>query len=328
MPPAAVRRPTPPGTEDGVVLAVRATGQERLRAALRAVAAEPELLGLLRRIVVVDTAATPSSTLLREAVRLPAGLLHLVRRPAVPAPEALSLGVLAALDEVASDVLLLDDAALLDPAALVTAIARRSAATAVIGLRDPRAAAAGPVSWWGALLPLEAVRAVGAALPEAGEVALADLVLRAETAGFRWAALDAAGPVPTDRETDRLLLALLHGTGGAVAALRDGIAGDLRLLLRPAALRERRSAVRELLAGLGEERRALPRLRLALAWSALQRRARAGALERSSESAWAERLGGDRVNRGWPRAEREAADERPAAVRLPAWPTTRRTSAA
>ncbi|MGT2426049.1 hypothetical protein [Amnibacterium kyonggiense] len=319
------RPPVRPGVADGVVLALRATDGDRLRAALHRIAAEPDLLDRLRRVVVVDAGATASAA----ALRLPAGLLRVVRRPAASAPEALSLRLLAALDETASDVLVLDDAALADPAALLAATVRRSPATAVVGLRDAAAAGSGPLSWWGVLLPLDAIRAVGAALPEAGGAALADLVLRAEAAGFRSAVIDAPGPVPAVREVDRVLLALLHGGADAApVVLRTGIAGDLRLLHRPGDLLGRRADLRDLLAAAGEARTSLPRLRTALAWRTLQRRVRAGALERASEAAWVERLGDDAVDRGWPRAEREAADGRPAAVRLPAWSTTRGTSAA
>lgn len=328
---AVLRPPVETASACDVVLAVRATGQEPLRAALRRLADRPDVLDRVRRVVVIDAGTVPSSTVLQQAVRLRAGLLRVVRLPDATAPEALSLGLLEALEEPASDVLVVDDTALEDPAVLSTALERRSPGAAVVGLRDPRAADPGPLSWWGALLPLDAVRAVGAGLPEAGAVALADLVLRAEAAGFRSAVLDASGPVPVVAEGDRLLLALLHGTADALrGVLREGVAEDLRLLLRfrARAVGERRERLHELLSAAGEERSALPRLRLALAGPALRRRLRTAALERASEAAWTQRLDDRGMNGARQRAERAANAGRPAAVRLPAWSTTRRTSAA
>ena len=101
---------------DALVIGLVATGQERLRAALRRVAAAPELLAVTTRIVVVDAGRTPSATVLREAVRLPAGLVRVVRRPHADRAEALARALAEAVHEPrAGSVLLLDDSALAEP---------------------------------------------------------------------------------------------------------------------------------------------------------------------------------------------------------------------
>jgi hypothetical protein len=315
----------------GLVLAVLATGQERLRSALRSVAAEPALVADLTRVVVLDAGRTPSVTVLREAVRLPAGLLRVLRRPEATRPEALARLLVDAADErAASAVLVLDDVALTDPAVLhaAFAIARTSTASDVVGLQDPAAAGSGPASWWGAVLPLDAVRALGATLPEAGDVALAELVLRAEAIGFRATVLPAAGPVPVVTEAERLLLALLHAPISArTSLLAGGFAEDLRLLLalRFGELSTRRKALSALLGS----RSIAPRLVAWAAWPALRRAARDGAALRASADEWSLRLLDAEVDRAWPSGERETAEERPAGLRFSAWPTSKRgTSAA
>jgi hypothetical protein len=327
-------------TAGGLVLAVRATGQGRLRSALRRVAADPALLAVLTRVVVLDAGRTPSATVLREAVRLPPGRLRVVRRPDAGAPEVLARALAEAVGEPgAAAVLVLDDASLVEPAVLLDAFdrARHAAASDVVGLRDPAAIDPGPMSWWGAVLPLDAVRAIGAALPEANDGALAELVLRAASAGFRSTVLDAAGPVPDVAEVDRLLIALLHGPVGArTALLAAGIAQDLRLVLafrhREVVLRS--AALRVLLSGPERPRRGggialvAPRLRLWVAWPALRRRYRSGALARASAEEWALRFAGEGVNRGLPSGDRKTALGRPAGLRFPAWSTRRGTSAA
>jgi hypothetical protein len=314
---------------DLLVIGLVATGQERLRAALRRVAADPELLGVTARIVVVDAGRTPSATVLREAVRLPTGLLRVVRRPDAGRADVLSSAIVEALEESrATSLLLVDDTALTEPQALLAAFrrARGSASSDVVGLRDPAASALGPASWWGAVLPLDAVRAIGAALPEAGEQALAELVLRAESTGYRSTVLEAPGPVPEADPVGGLLLALLH----APASARTPLIGRELVRLRPRA--GRGAALRALLAGPepGAGRRvALPLLRLWLTWPALRRRYRSGALDRASAEAWTARFVDVQLNPGLPHADRETTTGRPAALRSPAWSTTKRgTSAA
>lgn len=331
MQPQVLARPhVVPPAEGGVVLAVLATGQEALRTALRRVAAEPGLLAVLSRVVVLDVGRTPSATVLREAVRFPAGLLRVVRQQEAPRPEAVARALAEAVAEPgASSVLVLDDVALTDPEVLVDAFATagRSTTADVVGLRDPAAGDRGPASWWGAVLPLDAVRALGATLPEAGDVALAELVLRAEAAGFLPTELPAAGPVPEVTEAERLLLALLHGPVRVrTGLLLGGAAEDLRLLLslRFRDLATRRDALERLLG-----RRALaPRLALWSTWPARRRSARAGAVERASADAWALRLLDPQVNRRWPAADLAATPGWPAGLRSPAWPTTKRATSA
>lgn len=324
MQPAVAHPIVAPSPADAVVLAVVATDQERLRSGLRRAAASPELLAALTRVVVLDAGRTPSATVLREAVRLPAGLLRVVRQPDGAAAAVARALAEATAEPGAGAVIVLGDAALADPGVLAAAVARRSPGSEVVGLRDAAARERGPAGWWGAVLPLDAVRAVGATLPEAGAVALADLVLRAEAAGFRSTVLPAAGPVPQVAEADRLRLALLHApTAARTRLLVDGLAGDARLAL---ALRFRELAHRrEALRTLGAGSRAV----LWARWPALRRRARDGVLDRASMDEWTLRFPTARMDPRLPLAERETSAERPAAVRLRAWPTTkRRTSAA
>lgn len=332
MQPQVVVRPhlAVPGTRD-VVLAVLASGQERLRAALRLVAAEPALVDALARVVVLDAGSVPSATVLPAAVRLPAGLLRIVRQAEATRPVALARALVEAVAEPgASTVLVLDDVALTEPAALLEAlrVARGSTASDVVGLRDPGAVDPSPASWWGAVLPVDAVRALGGTLPEAGDVALAELVLRADAAGFRQQVVAAGGPVPVVAEADRILLALLHAPLPArTAVLLDGLATDLRLLLglRLRDLLARRRALEELLG----RRSIAPRLRLWCAWPALRRAARVGAVERASADEWALRLLDAEMDRAVPPGGPHETGSRPSGLRLPAWPTSKRgTSAA
>jgi hypothetical protein len=342
-----------PACTDGLVIGLVATGQERLRAALRRVAAAEGLLAVTARIVVLDGGGTPSATLLREAVRLPTGLLRVLRAPHAGRAEALARVLAEAAGEAhASSVLLLDDVALTDPATLLTAFeaGRRSPSMDVIGLRAPAAAASGPAGWWGAVLPLEAVRAVGATLPEAGEAALADLVLRAEAAGFRPTALLADGPVPPHDPVGALLLGLLHAPAQArTRLLAAALRADLRALLtlQPGPVAHRHVVLRTLLLGPAAfgtlppataapaRFAALPadavrlHARLWLAWPRLRRRFRVGVLDRASAEAWAVRSAAGEDGRGLPRADPGSAARGPAGLRFSAWSTTkRRTSAA
>ncbi|RIX30424.1 hypothetical protein [Amnibacterium setariae] len=322
---------------DGLVLAVLRTSGDVLRTALQRIEAAPELLALATRVVVLDP--RPLTAASRPAgAGLPDGLLRVVRRPGADAPAALAAVLAAALTEAAARaVLVVEDRAVLDPEALVAAAVRSvgSAAGDVVGLVDPSSADASPRAWWAAVLPFDALRAVGSALPEAGGLALADLVLRADAAGFRPAALRAPGPARTATAAERVRIALLHEPVAARSrVLAGGLARQLRALVR---LRHRAAAQEqaELLAVLGERpRRAAPgalpadavrlHVRLWLAWPALRRRAREGALERASAAAWAERNDAPGMD-----GERERAGRRPAGLQWRAWATSKRgTSAA
>lgn len=311
MQPVITARPSPAGVPGGLVIGLVASGQERLRAALRRVAAAPELLAVTARIVVVDAGSTPSATVLREAVRLPAGVLDVVRRPDAGRAEALARALAEAVDEPSAGwVLLLDDVALTEPDLLLTAFetARRSPSAAVVGLRDPAAVDAAPVSWWAAVLPLDAIRAIGSTLPEAGDQALADLVLRAEAAGFRSSVLPAAGPVPRPDPAGAMLLALLHAPVAArTPVLAAALAAELRAGRAPSLLRA---------------------LRLWLAWPRLRAANRIGALERASMESWAARDPASDMDPGLPSGEQETAENRPAGIRFHPWPTTKRVTSA
>lgn len=311
MQPVTASHPSPAGVPGGLVIGLVASGQERLRAALRRVAAAPELLAVTARIVVVDAGRTPSATVLREAVRLPSGLLDVVRRPDVGRAEALARALAEAIDEPrAGWVLLLDDVALTQPDLLLTAFetARCSPSAEVVGLRDPSAVEAGPASWWGAVLPLDAIRAIGSTLPEAGEQALADLVLRADAAGFRSTVLEAPGPVPRRDADGAILLALLHAPVSArTPVLAAALAAELRAGRAPSLLRS---------------------LRLWLAWPRLRATQRIGALDRASIESWAARVSASDMDERLPRGEQEEAENRPAGIRSHAWPTTKRVTSA
>lgn len=339
---------------DGLVVGVLRSSEVGLRAALHTMAAAPQLLSETTRVVVLDRRPTgiPGST---DTGVLPPGLVRVLRRPGVDRATALAALLHAAEEEAgAASVLLLDDTAVVDAGALREALrcARESAASDVVGLTSSTARRPAPDTWWGALLPLEAVRAVGYTLPETGDLALADLVLRAEAAGYRPSVVRAfdAGPRREAPAAQPLLLALLHDPVGArTALLASGLADDLRALLafRTDRVERRHAQLRALLDGpevpleVALQRRsparraALPgdSLRLAVrlwfAWPSLRRRARIGALDRASVEAWRSRFAAAEVDRGLPRGERATADRRPSAVRWRAWSMTRRgTSAA
>lgn len=315
MQPVTAVHPSRAVVPPALVIGVVTTGQERLRAALRRVAAAPELLAVTARIVVVDAGRTPSATILREAVRLPAGLLQVVRCPDADRAEALARALAGAVGEPrAGWVLLLDDVALTQPDLLLAAFetARCSPSAEVVGLRDSSAVHAGPGSWWGAALPLDAVRAVGWTLPEAGEQALAELVLRADAAGFRSTVLAAPGPAPRRDPAGAILLALLHEPVAArTPVLVAALAEELRAGRAPSLLRA---------------------LRLWLAWPRLRALHRTGALERASIESWAARFsdpdGDSDMDRRWPRGEQEVGENRPAGIRSQPWPTTTRVTSA
>ncbi len=341
------RTPLRPGA---LVLGLVRTDDEALGAALHALAATPELLEGAARVVVVDRGAEPAA-LTVEAALLPVGLLRTVRAPGGDRAAALAAVLREAVAERAAEaVLLLDDAAVLDPDALLEAVHRgqRSTASDVVGLTASAAPRPAPGTWWGALLPLDAVRAVGFTLPEARDLALAELVLRAEAAGFRPDVVRAAAPLPVSSPTDALLLALLHAPIGMRSGLlAAGLADDLRALLafRTGVVAERHRGLRALLRGPGADaadpaptrgtRSALPgdavrlHVRLWIAWPRLRRAYRTGAVERASFEAWEARLAPVPVNAGPTRGDRETALRRPAGLRLRAWSTARRgTSAA
>lgn len=354
----ARRSATPP---DGLVIGVVATGQQSLRAALRRVAAVPALLDATERIVVVDRGRAPAATLLAEAVRLPAGLLRVERNGGEDQASALARLLAATAEEVgAHAVLVLDDSSLTEPDILLEAfrLARRSAASDVVGLRAPDADAAwGPAAWWGAVIPLDAVRAVGWALPEAGDHALADLVLRAESAGFRSTVVAVAGPVPSSAGygAGRLLLGLLHAPLRArTALLAVDLAADARhlLALRPGEVLRRHAELRALLGGaaasdraaaLAGDRIAAERHRFAALpadslrlharlwheWPSLRRASRSGALDRASAASWTARFATSALNPALPVRERSRTSGRTAGLRSRMWSTARRgTSAA
>jgi hypothetical protein len=338
---------------EALVIGLVPTGQERLRAALHRVAAAPDLLAVTARIVVVDPGRTPSATVLREAVRLPAGLLRVLHAPGAGRPEVLTRALAEATAEPrAAAVLLLDDVALTDAGALLAAFeaARCSPSGDVVGLRAPLAANAGPASWWGAVLPLDAVRAIGAALPESGGAALAEVVLRAESAGFRPTARVVDGPVPERDPVGALLLGLLHSPARARTPLLTGaLLADARALLslQPRSVARRHAELRGLLSGpeaLAVARSdpaarvrfaALPadavrlHVRLWLVWPGLRKRFRVGALDRASAEAWAHRFAAAGMDPGRPTADQGSTVRRTAGIRFSAWSTTRRgTSAA
>ena len=323
----------------GVVLAVLRTSGDLLRVATARLASAPDLLAVTTRVVVLDP--RPAAVARGAVAGLPAGLVRVVRRPGADAPAALAAALAAALEETgARAVLVVEDRALRDPEALVAAVVRSvgSAASDVVGLCDPAAPDASPRSWWAAVVPFDALRAVGSALPEAGSAALADLVLRADAAGFRAAAIRAPGPVPRPTTAERLRIALLHEPVAARTPLLA--AGTVRALgallaLRTAPVTREHAELRSLL-GLRPVRTvpgSLPaeavrlRLRLWFAWPALRRAARVGAFDRASAAAWAGRAA--EVNPGWPTGDAGRAGRRPSRLQLRGWPSTRRgTSAA
>jgi hypothetical protein len=341
----------PPLRPGALVLGLLRTDDEALGSALHALAATPELLEGAVRVVVVDRGTEPAP-LVVEVALLPAGLLRTVRLPGGDRAAAIAAVLREAVGEpAAASVLLLDDAALLDPDVLLEAVrrAQRSTASDVVGLTASTAPRPAPDTWWGAVLPVDAVRAVGFTAPEAGDLALAELVLRAGAAGFRPDVVRAPAPLPGASPADALLLALLHAPIGMRSPLlAGGLAADLRALLafRTGLVAERHRALRALLRGPGVEptagpassrgaRAALPadavrlHVRLWIAWPGLRRAYRQGALERASAEAWQRRLAPPPVNAGPTRDERGPARRRPAGLRLRAWSTARRgTSAA
>jgi hypothetical protein len=340
----------PPLRPRALVLGLLRTDDDALGAALHALAVTPELLEAAARVVVVDRGAAPAAPVV-EAALLPAGLLRAVRAPAADRATALAAALREAITEPdAEAVLLLDDVAVLDTDALLEAVRRAQTSTAsdVVGLTASTASRPAPATWWGAVLPLDAGRAVGFTAPEAGDLALAELVLRAEAAGFRPDVVRAPAPLPAAASVDALLLALLHAPAGMRSrVLAAGLARDLLDLLafRTAVVSERhRQGV-----GTAEERPDPPvrepvvrgaraglpadavrvHARLLLAWPGLRRAYRLAAVERASAEAWERRLEPVQVTAEPTRGERGTALRRPAGLRLRAWSTARRgTSAA
>ncbi|GAA4750427.1 hypothetical protein GCM10025783_23690 [Amnibacterium soli] len=340
----------PPLRPRALVLGLLRTDDDALGAALHALAATPELLEAAARVVVVDRGAAPAAPVV-EAALLPAGLVHTVRAPAADRATALAAALREAVTEPGAEaVLLLDDVAVSDTDALLEAARRAQASTAsdVVGLTASTAPRPAPATWWGAVLPLDAVRAVGFTAPEAGDLALAELVLRAEAAGFRPDVVRAPAPLPAAAPVEALLLALVHApTGMRSRVLAAGLARDLLDLLafRTDVVAERHRRIRTLLRGpdappvrepvLRGARAGLPadavrlRVRLLLAWPGLRRAYRLGAVERSSAEAWQRRLAPLQVAAEPTRGARGTALRRPARLRLRAWSTSRRgTSAA
>lgn len=283
---------------------------------LRRVAAEPRLLEQLRRIVVVDQVGEPVPAEAAAALgRSAAWLLRVVEQRDLGVAGGLARALQEALSERgAQEVLLVREGALLDPAALLGPLAavRADAGFDVLSWHaggDPAAGAA-------ALLPLDAVRAVGLAHAGLGTGALADLVLRAHAAGFRArpaeGGVDAAGAAaPTVR--DRLLLTMLHEpTAARGAVLHAGLAAEVRALraLRYGEVAARHRDVAAVLVAPEEE--AAPAVRAGAEaspsgrgavrrglllhvdlwrdWAGLRRRVRAAAFELAAPEGWAARF--------------------------------------
>jgi hypothetical protein len=316
----------------GIVLAMPAGGSVDAAAErLRRLAAAPSLQPLVRRIVVGTAEPLPAVPPARVRV------VHQVGRGRAAAVARLLREATAEPDAAA--VLLLDERADVDPGPLLDALARCAATDAVDVVAVH--AAGEPETVLAALLPLDAVRAVGSASPELEDAVVADLVRRADAAGFRALAVPvAADGAARCAPADRLLLALLHEPVRVRGPLlRRALAEDLLALLarRTAEVAARHAALRALLAGApaGSARRAGPgasallAARLWWAWPSLRRRVREGALDRTAPEAWAVRLpSGAWVNDAFRPGERVPASGRPQRLRWRPWGTRRGTSAA
>ena len=269
------------------------------------------------------------------------------------AAEALA-AVLLDADADADAVLLVDAGVTVDPAAVRAALEVVAAddAVDVVAWRE----AGDPAVCWAALLPLDALRAVGLTHAGLTRVLLADLVLRAQAAGFlavdaRSGATAVRPLVPTVR--DRVLLAMLHEPIAArTRVVRASLTAEARSLVgrrwAEVAVRHRDVAA-VLVAADADERAALLagsaavlpagvvqqavslHVRLWLDWSRLRRLARAAAFEQAAPEGWAARSRGgvESAADTLPSGEQGTARSRRHDVRWRPWSTTRRgTSAA
>jgi hypothetical protein len=349
-PDAATAAPAGRAARGGLVLAMRAgRSVEAAAERLRRLAASPALEPAVRRIVVVTAEPLPAVPPARVRV------VHQVGPGRAAAVARLLHEAAAAADAAA--VLLLDERADVDPDLLVDALARCAGTDAfdVVALH----AAGERETVLAALLPLDAVRAVGSASPELEDAVVADLVRRADAAGFRALAVPAAA----DRAArcapeERLLLALLHEPVRARdAQLRRALAEDLLdlLALRTAEVARRHAALRGLLAGvpaepadagapasgvrglLAAQRRSRALLgasavlaaRLWWAWPTLRRRVRRGAFDRAAPEAWAVRVPSAAwMNDAFRTRERLGTPAGAERLRWRPWSTRRGTSAA
>jgi hypothetical protein len=318
MPSAQGRAPIPIDRAGGrrLVLALQTGGGRAVAENLRRVAAEPRLLEQLRRIVVVDQVGEPvAAEAAAELGRSVAWLLRVVEQRDLGVAGGLARGLQEALSERgAQEVLLVGAGALIDAAALLgpLAVVRADPGFDVLSWR----AMGDPAAGIAALLPLDAVRAVGLTHAGLGTGALADLVLRAHAAGFRArpadAGVEAAGAaVPTVRE--RLLLTMLHEpTAARGPALRAGLAAEVRALraLRSGEVAARHRDVAAVLvapeseaatavragaeaspSGRGAVRQGLLlHVDLWRDWAGLRRRVRAAAFELAAPEGWAARF--------------------------------------
>ncbi|WP_375388312.1 hypothetical protein [uncultured Amnibacterium sp.] len=259
----------------------------------------------------------------------------------------------ALADPDAHAVLLVDAGVDIGPAAVRAAAERLAADDAVDVIAWRRDG--DPASCVAALLPLDAVRAVGLAHAGLTRAALADLVLRADAAGFR--AVDATDRVDASRAAgptarDRILLALLHEPVAARGrVLRAGLLTEARSLLagrRVEVAARHRDLAAVLAAPAADERTALREggalvvpggvlqrswtlhVRLWFGWARLRRIARAGAFEGAAPEAWATRRSEAvaPVTDTRTDGERGRAEGRPQDVRWRPWSTTRRGSSA
>jgi hypothetical protein len=267
--PARVAAAAPTGPDRALVLAMHAAaGSVEVLENLRRAAADPGLLAQLRRIVVVDQTGSGVAAAAREALGPDAvRLLRVVAQRDLGAAGGVARALHEALaDSGAGAVLLLDEGSLLQPAAVLPAIAavRADDAVDVVAWTAPD----DPAACRAVLLPVDAVRATGLAHGGLTGGVLADLVLRADAAGFR--PLEVRDGVTTTRgrvasAEDRALLAMLHEPVAARGrVLRAGLGAD------PASWWRRVRAWRD--------------------WRMLRHEARAAALVRAAPETWAVRF--------------------------------------